>query len=217
MTILLLGASGRTGKWLLLHALLKGHHVRALVRNRGLVKASSPLLTIFEGQPTDPAALSEAARGCDVCISALNISRRSDFPWSALRTPPQLLSDTMRQLVRVAQTHPLQRILIVSAWGVAETKKNLPAWFRWLIHNSNIGAAYRDHERQEQVLVQSGIRWTSIRPTGLVNSRKEKPVTVSIDNQPRPSLTISRNNLARFIIEELGQQSYINKALVVSS
>lgn len=215
MTILLLGATGRTGKWLLAHLLEQGYTVHVLVRDKSRLESDSPLLHIFEGVPTDEKAMRSALQGCDAVISALNISRHSDFPWSKLRTPLYLLSDTMKLLLSLCEELSVTRIIIISAWGVAETRAHIPGWFRWFIDNSNIGPAYADHERQEKLLMQSAITWTSVRPVGLTNSTKEKPVRTSSNNHPKPSLTISRKALAGFIVDELEKKAFLQQAVVV--
>lgn len=216
MTIFLLGATGRTGKWILANALRAGHTVHILVRDKNKISISSPNLKIFEGNPTDTAMLRAGIQGCDAVISALNISRNSDFPWSKLRTPPTLLSDTMKLVTAIAAELSIRRLIVISAWGVADTREHIPGWFRWFIDHSNIGPAYTDHARQEKIIRASDTDWTIIRPVGLTNSSKEKEVTVSVENAPRPSLTISRKNLAGFVVKELGKNDHIKQAITVS-
>src|SRR4051812_6586795 len=101
MKILILGATGRTGRHLLNEALQKGHTVHALVRDRSKLQHTSPDLVLFEGNPSDISSLSRAARGCDAILSTLNISRNSDFPWAGLRTPPNFLSEVMRKIINI--------------------------------------------------------------------------------------------------------------------
>ncbi|MEI9911535.1 MAG: NAD(P)H-binding protein [Bacteroidota bacterium] len=92
MRILILGATGRTGKLVAEQALQRGHTVHALVRDKNKVKLNHADLTLFEGQPADRAALANAMKGCEAILSALNISRTSDFPWAKLRSPKDFLS-----------------------------------------------------------------------------------------------------------------------------
>lgn len=216
MKILLLGLTGRLGRCLLAEALRKNYDINAVVRRRSEGINSSTRITWYEGLPTDRSVLSTAGRGCEAIISALNISRTSDFPWSAMRTPPTFLSDAMENMIATAQEHDIRRVIVCSAWGVKETKNHLPVWFRWLIDHSNIGITYRDHERQEDRLRLSGVDWTIVRPVGLTNGKKEHAVQVSFNNIPKPSLTISRNDVARFMIGALREKSYIKKDPVIS-
>lgn len=215
MKILLLGATGRTGKLVLNNALEKGHQVHCLSRNAGRITRQNGL-TIFEGSPDNETDLTKAIAGCDAVISVLNISRKTDFPWSALRTPETFLSDVMTLLVPVAERQNLKRISICSAWGVAETKNDIPAWFRWFIDNSNIGVAYRDHERQEKILSESKLNWTIVRPVGLSNSRKKEKIRETLDNNPKPNMLISRQSVAEYLVESLEKDYLIGKKVVVS-
>ena len=52
----------------------------------------------------------------------------------------------------------LRRLVLTSAWGAGETAAEIPGWFRWFIQNSNIGPAYRDHERQEALPGEVGMK-----------------------------------------------------------
>lgn len=216
MKILLLGATGRTGKEILYQALQAGISVNVLVREADKVSIADKALRIVESKTLDETALRKAMQGCDAVISALNISRNSDFPWSSLRTSKTLLSDTVRNVIEIARELTVKRVIVLSAWGVHETKKDIPFWFRWLIDFSNIGAGYRDHERQETLLKASNLDWTSIRPVVLTNFKKSKSILTTIANNPKPNLVISRSDVARYLLEVYQNKSYIKQAVTVS-
>lgn len=214
MKLLLLGATGRTGKWVLEEALMRGHAVNAIVRDDSRI-APHPSLRLFKGSPSDELLLRAALEGCEGVINTLNISRTSDFPWAPLRTPPQFLSTVMQLLIAACKAQGVQRIVVTSAWGVGNSGGEIPGWFRWFINNSNIGVAYRDHEKGEALLAASGLRWTCVRPVGLTNGKKQRAVGVSLNGEPKPSLTISRRNLARFLLDELEEGKYEGRMPVV--
>ncbi|MEL6255264.1 MAG: NAD(P)H-binding protein [Bacteroidota bacterium] len=215
MKLLILGATGRTGKLVLSTALKQGFEVNCLARNSNRIP-SSPRLQVFEGNPGNSAELETALKGCEYVINALNISRTSDFPWARLRTPATYLSEVMKTLLPLAKEYGIKGLIICSAWGVAATKKDIPYWFRWMIDYSNIGVAYRDHERQEELLTNSSLAWTIVRPVGLTNSRKEEKIKVSLNNSPKPSLMISRRSLAKFLVQCIKEENYRGKRPVIS-
>src|SRR5258708_29485487 len=100
MKVTLLGATGRTGKHVLNILLQKGHSVQALVRDASKIKIySEEQLFVLEGDTTNLDTLRTAMKGCEAVVSILNISRNSDFPWSGLRTPKTLISDTIRNAI----------------------------------------------------------------------------------------------------------------------
>lgn len=212
--ILILGATGRTGKILLRQMLDRGYEINVLIRNTERMVMHQNM-SVFEGTPTDGKALEKAIEGCEVVISALNISRTSDFPWAKLRTQTHFLSQSLSNVIRLGTDLGVRRVIVLSAWGVGDTKSDIPWWFKWLIDYSNIGVAYRDHGRQEKLLIESGMDYTIIRPVGLLNSEREKNVLVSLNNAPKPGLTISRKNVARFIISILENSLYINQLPVI--
>lgn len=214
--LLILGATGRTGKHLLAEALKANHEVHILVRNARKVNIDSPKLVIFEGLSTDLLTLEKAMEGCEVVLSALNISRTSDFPWAALRTPTDFLSNTIKNIIALTPKLGVKHVVVTSAWGVLETKAHIPFWFRWLIDYSNIGYGYREHENQEQILQRSSINWTAVRPVGLTNFTETKPVQVSFNNSPKPNLLISRLNVARYMLDIAQRHIYVRQTPTIS-
>mgnify|MGYP003636899402 CR=1 FL=1 len=217
MKILILGATGRTGKWILAEALEQGYKVNCLVRKPEEINQNHSALKIYKGSPESISELESALKGCDAIISALNISRKSDFPWSKLRTPKTFLSDVMKNIITLSTKIKIDRIVVCSAWGVADTEKEIPLWFNWFIKNSNIGVAYKDHERQENLLKSSTLNWTIVRPSGLVDLSKSQTIIESYNNEPKPKITISRKSVAEFMVQTLSDEKLIGKAPVISA
>ena len=155
--------------------------------------------------------------GCEATLSTLNVSRTSDFPWAKLRTPANFLSETAKCIIELAPLHHISRIIVLSAWGTSDTRKDIPWWFKWVIDNSNVGVAYRDHERQEELFAASALNYTILRPAGLTNSTKSKQVIISHNNQPRPHLTISRSDVAKFMLQALRDDLLSRRMPVISS
>jgi len=216
MKILLLGATGRTGKHVVDEALQRGYELNCLVRDRQKIKYTHERLKVFEGSVEKKSDLAAPMKNCEAIINVLNISRRSDLPWSKLTTPPMFLSDVMKNVIELAENNKIERIIACSAWGAAETKNDLPRWFRWLIDNSNIGYTYRDHERQEKLLMNSTLSWTIVRPAGLTNFKKYQGIIESYDNKPKPRMTVNRISLAKYLVEAISNESLAYKTPVVS-
>jgi putative NADH-flavin reductase len=216
MKILLLGATGRTGKLILEQLIMNGHTVNAVVRDKTKIKIASPALSVFTGSTLDKSLIMLAMQGCDAIISALNISRNSDFPWSSLRTSKTLMSDTITNVISIAGSQNIKRLIVISAWGANETFKDIPWWFRWIISHSNIKYGYLDHERQENLLIRSDLDWTAIRPVGLINSNLDRTVKVALNNRVKPSIIISRKSVAQFTVRVLEQHEFIGLAPAIS-
>lgn len=216
-TILILGSTGRTGKWLLDEALKRGYSVNVLVRDKSKVPPHKQL-RVFEGNTANKNDLMNAVKDCEIVLSALNISRNSDFPWAKLKASKLFLSQTMQNLIEIGGVGKLKKVIFTSAWGVSETKKDIPWWFRWLIDNSNIGVAYQDHERQEKLLDNALLNFTAVRPVGLTKSLVTQKVRVTLENNtPTPNLTISRLTTAKFMLDCMEQNLYNRQKPIISA
>lgn len=216
MKICLLGATGRTGKEVLSQALERGWEVQALVRGPHRVTETSSKLKLFAGQPNVRENLRSCLQGCDAVINTLNISRTSDFPWATLRTPQDFLSTVAALLTELMPEAAVKRIVFTSAWGVGDSSPDIPGWFRWVIYNSNIGYAYQDHKRQEDLFEASHLDWTAVRPVGLINSKTKKPKRISLQNDPQPKLLVSRAQVAQFLLDCVADGAYIKEKPVIS-
>ena len=217
MKILILGSTGRLGTLLLDEAIKQRHHINLLVRNDTQIPENVKNLQVFIGIPTDKAVLEKAMQGCDALLSALNISRTSDFPFARLRTPKDFLSKTAENIIALMPKTSIKHAIICTAQGTNETKKDIPTWFRWVIDYTNVKYPYLDHERQEHLFKKSNVQWTIIRPVGLTNDSTSKPVQVSQNNVPKPTLTISRLDVAKFMLAELENANYIGKMVTISN
>ena len=81
MKVLVLGATGGTGRLIVRDAVAKGHSVGALVRSKA--SANLPDAEMIEGDARDEATLARAMDGCDTVVSALGTGigfRKVDLP-----------------------------------------------------------------------------------------------------------------------------------------
>jgi uncharacterized protein YbjT (DUF2867 family) len=215
--VLILGAATRTGKTIVNKALAAGLQVNILVSaGEKFEPASTGQLQTFIGDSTCYQDLQAALKGCNAVISALNIGRATAFPWSRLTTRADLLSATMVRLLSLCSQVYVNHIVVVSAWGAGDSRKHIPAWYRWLIDHSNIRYAYQNHELQEELLRKSGIDFTIVRPAAINNFISSKSVMISINGHPKPSLIVNRLGVATFAISALNKR-YNCQTLMVSS
>jgi putative NADH-flavin reductase len=216
MKILILGATGRTGRLIVEEALKQGYDLNVLVRDKNKISFSSKSIKVYQGTPTRRADLAAAMQGCDLIISALGIVRASDAPWSKLITAKNFISESIKNVIAEADQQRLKRLITVSAWGVGETKKEIPFWLRWLINYTNLGPVYAEHEAEEKLLANSNLNWTAVRPVALNDSKKIKNLKVSFNNFPKPSLQISRQSVAKFIVDIVKSDKYDMKSPTIS-
>ena len=71
---------------------------------------------------------------------------------------------------------------------------------------------FRDHERQEKLVMESGLDWVIARPTRLTNgpALKHSMKTASIQKVPR---SISRAEVAEFLVEAATTDTWMRQAV----
>jgi len=187
MRLLILGASGRIGRWLTRLAVERGHEVTALVRASADFQQPAGTLT-YHGDATDPAALDRVLPGQDAVLSALGIRRAGRSPWAPLRSPADLTERVARVLVPAMHRHGVPRLIAVSAGGVGDSLPQLTAPVRRLVATGNVGVAYRDLAAMEAALAASDLDWLAVRP-----------VTLADGPPRRPARSVARYRLTSFI------------------
>lgn len=217
MKILILGGTGRTGIRLIEEGLRRGHQVNTLVRSPEKLILESSDLQITKGTPSNIDALRKALKGAEVIFSTLGISTNSYWPWAKLRTPKDFISSSIRNVIDVMHEEKVKRIIVVSAHGAGDSIRQIPGLFKWWIeHNSNMRHVFKEHGEQEILLKESDLNWTAVRPTILTNSQKTKEIQVSFNGVPKPRMTISRRNVAAFMLDIAENDKYIKQSPTIS-
>lgn len=214
--LLLLGATGRTGRLVLEEALAQGHQVVALVRRPDALTLKHPSLTVFGGDPSSAVDVQRALTGCDAVISTLNNNRTSDSPFAKPVSPPGFMTGVMRHVIASMKAQGVRRIAVLSAAGAGESFADMPWIFRLLIRKTNLGHTYSDHDQQERLVMGSGLEWTFARPVGLHDGEPRGSLIHSSGGNPKPGMRISRLTVARFLVGCLENHALVGKAPVLS-
>lgn len=215
-TILLIGATGRTGKAVLKNALQRGINVHALARTPDVLPAQDGL-TVFEGSPLVESDVAKAMQGVDAVVTVLGIHRVKDSPFAKLAGSETLLTDSIKVTAKVMQQQGVKRISILSASGVGDSYGDVPWLFRMMIRLTPLGLSYRDHDGVDATIRATDLDWTLVRPV-MLNDKKplNDPLVVSYGNQPKPKMKITRDTVAGFMVDCLDDPVFIKKAPTVS-
>jgi len=211
MKILVLGATGRTGKLFAQLAASKNHQITAIIRNKK--DAILPKVNYIEGLPTDEQLLTKVLQGFDAVVVSLNINRTSDSPFAKVVSPLTLISDSVKAVISAMEKNQVKRIITVSASGAGDSWKEMPFIGRVFIRNSNIWKAYEDHTRQEQLLQKSKTDWTIVRPV-MLNDKDNEEYTATL-GKPRNG-SVSRMAVAKFILDSLVSVKYVRDTVTLS-
>jgi putative NADH-flavin reductase len=171
MQLVVLGASGGCGRHVVAHALARGHAVTAVVRPEAAYTAPTGA-TVARANVLDNGELARVVAGHDAIVSCLGIRRRFPRnPWSRMLSPSDLTSRAAAAIVAAMRAARLERVISISAAGVADSAPRMNRWLRWLFEHSRIGDAYRDLAVAESIFAASHLDWTCVRPVTLSPSR----------------------------------------------
>jgi uncharacterized protein YbjT (DUF2867 family) len=201
MKILVLGATGGTGRELVKQALDAGHAVTAFVRDpAGMQGVQHGNLSVIAGDVMDATDVGEAVAGHEAVLFAVGAGPR--------RT--NVREQGTRNVVEAMKTNGVQRLVCLSSMGVGDSKANLPWFTKHVIVGIYLRHAFADHERQEAVVRQSGLDWTLVRPPHL----KEGPHTGVYQHGFAVTYRdiegwITRSDVADFMLKQLGDDRYV--------
>ena len=204
--ILIIGATGGTGRQLVQQALDQGHQVTALVRKPEKLKIEHPNLRVMQGNVLDYSSVERAARGQSAVLSALGHKR---FLW-----PTRILSRGTESILRAMKNCQVPRFICETSLGVGNAvgRLGLPPT---LVFVPLILPFYLwDRVRQEKLIADAtAIDWVIVRPPILTNApacgKYRHGFNVGNYIWPR---RISRADVADFMLRRLNDDSYIGTA-----
>jgi putative NADH-flavin reductase len=208
--LLVLGASGLTGHHIVAEALAQGYEVTAFVRSPDKLTARGDRLHVATGNTVDdPASVMRAMDGQDVVISAIGAGK--SFKAAGL------IERSMRNVVAAMEAEGVRRLIWTSAFGVGDTRRDTPLLPK-IFMSTLLRGIYADKRASENFLRQRNLDWTLVCPTGLSNA----PGNGRYHAAERLDLrgvfpTVPRADVAKFIVTQIEDRTYLNKEVLVSS
>ena len=113
LRILIIGATGGTGRELVQKALEQGHQVTALVRKPKKMKVEHPNLRVVRGNILEYASLEDAMRGQSAVLCALGTKR--------FFYPSRVVSNGTANILRAMKNCGVPRLVCESSLGVGNS------------------------------------------------------------------------------------------------
>ena len=207
MKLLVFGATGPTGRQLVEQALAQRHEVTAFVR-RPQALAPRERLRVAQGDTMrDAAALALALQGQHAAASTLGVGNTL--------FPNGLMQRSIGNIVPAMERADVKRFILMSAFGVGASRHGAPLVPR-LMYCTLLRGIFADKEAAEERLRASALDWTIIYPVLLTNgpltSRYRAAEHLVLAGLP----SISRADVAHFILAELARPRYVRKTVVLS-
>ena len=204
MRVLILGASGATGREVVRQALAQELLVTAFVRDPARLTVDGPTLRVVQGDVGDYAAVAGAVEGQDAVISTLGVSQ-------PLHADPVVIQG-IRHTLGAMEAHAVSRLVYLSFIGVRESRASAGPLIRY-VARFPLRHEIADHEAKEGLIRASRCDWTIVRapklssgqPTGRYREGED-----IVSNSFFP--VMSRGDVANFLVRQLADDIYVRKA-----
>jgi uncharacterized protein YbjT (DUF2867 family) len=208
MRILVMGATGATGRLIVGEAVAKGYEVVALVRSKAKA-ADLAGAELIEGDARDAAALTRAIAGCDAVISSLGTSMS---PFREVN----MLSTATRALVGVMAEQSIRRLVCITGMGAGDSRGHGGFFYDRLFEPLMLRKVYKDKDRQESAIRASALDWIIVRPTVLNDKPARGRIRALTDLSGVHGGTISRADVADFVVQQVTADMWLRKAPLIT-
>lgn len=207
--IVVLGANGGIGNQAVVQALAAGHQVTAILRTPSNLTIQHPNLNIIQGDVMQARSLDEHLRGKDVIVSAIGKN-------SVKKTT--LYSQGAKNLIEAMERTGIKCAFFISASGldVNPTHTLLVRLATKYILQVILRNMYADQRVMENIIKKSYIDWTIVRPPKLLDKPQTGTYRISTNSFLNNGLSISRADVAHFIIHNLNNEAIINKTVEIA-
>jgi uncharacterized protein YbjT (DUF2867 family) len=206
--ILVLGATGPTGRHIVGRALSRGYDVTVLVRSPEKAPDLKGAKLVI-GDAQDEKLLRRAIRGRDAVISALGT------PASPFREVT-VLSTSTQALVKSMQAEQVSRLVSITGIGAGDSNGHGGFLFDRLIFPLLLRKVYEDKNRQEALIKDSGLDWTIVRPSILNNKPGGKVIRTLTDLTDFHGGEIARQDVASFVLDQVVGDAWVHRVPLIT-
>ena len=203
--LLIIGATGGTGRQLVTQALERGYAVTALVRDPSKLRVDHPQLTVVQGDVLDGGAVDAAMRGQEAVLSALGHKRYF--------YPTRILSEGTRNILRAMETHGVPRLVCETSLGIGDSAGRMGLYYTFFVIPLILPFYFWDKTRQEKLIAASNVEWVIVRP-GVLNHGDKRGRSRHGRHVGSFLLTVrvSRADVADFMLNQLASDTYLRTA-----
>jgi putative NADH-flavin reductase len=205
MQITVLGASGNVGRLVVAELLAADYSVRAFIHTENPL-GEHKNLTIVQGSITDVSAVKTALSDSDVVISCLG-------SWGKQRG--HVLTDAMKTLIPAMEAQNVSRLISLTgaaAFMPDESTTALDTLNRLLLKTLQ-PKVLEDGEAHLKLLLASQLDWTALRSPVMKNGTSD---SYQLSKKlPPPWVTVTRAGVARALIDQINDKTYLRAAPAV--
>ena len=215
MKLVVFGASGRIGKELVRQGITAGHQVTAVVRERSSIQLPTPVGgvggvgEVVTADVMDPQAIASVVAGHDAVLSVLGPTANG---------PTSVLTDGARSVVRAMGETGVRRFLIVSVAGIhTEGDGPVTKYVVKPLLQRMLRKPFADARRMEELVSASELDWTIVCPPKLTDGAAKGTIRSNTDGTVRGGFTISRADVAAYLLSAIDDAAVVRKTVVIAN
>jgi putative NADH-flavin reductase len=193
MKLIVVGATGGTGRQVVAQALSAGHMVTAVARHPDALAMRHDRLMVLRGDVLEPATLMQPLAGQDAVVSALGARGRA---------PATVFSAGVSNIMQAMKAGGVRRLICISAAALDPGPGLLRSIAKSILYRM-LRHAYDDMECMEALVKESDFDWTIIRAPMLTNKPRTGEYQVAINKHLARGWSIARADLADYIVTHL--------------
>jgi uncharacterized protein YbjT (DUF2867 family) len=204
MKILVIGATGGTGRLIVRRLLDRGDSVRALARKPADITERHERLEVVQGDARDAASVDRAVQGVDAVVAAFG-------PRSLKKTDVQ--ETLARNLTTAMRAHGVKRLVNLSAWGAGDSADKSGLLFA-IFRDTVLRHVYADKNRGEAILLDPAFDYVNVRPGRLLDAPARGRVKASLDGVGIKK-ELTRDDLAAFMVDQVHSDVWLKKSPLI--
>lgn len=205
--LLVFGASGSIGQHLVNQALELGYQVSAFVRDPSKMNIQHDKLRTLKGDAMDYESVEKSISGHDAVLIAIGAGRQG-----------KVRAESTKNIIRAMKKAGNRRLICQSTLGVGDSWNTLTFFWKYVMFKGIIRKAFHDHEMQEDWVKQSDLDWTIVRPSAFKDGEKTGKYMHGFSRlHKKAKLSISRADVADFMLKQLDEETYLRKAPGISN
>ena len=208
LNIVVIGGTAGIGLEVVKLALDRGHTVTAVSRNTNKLRLARPNLRKQDGNILNIQDMQRLLPGHDIIISSVGLA--------AGKRNVTLFSRGSSNIIKVMRETGQNRFIVVSAIGAGDSQGHGGFLFDTLLQPLILGDDIDDKSRMEALISEANIDYTIVRPAILTNQPAQQKYRILQQLQGIETGSISRQDVAHFIVSIAEQNAYIKEVVTLS-
>ncbi|WP_018765478.1 NAD(P)-dependent oxidoreductase [Bacillus sp. 105MF] len=205
MKICIFGATGRVGLQLMKLALQDSHDITVLVRDQNKLMMRHNKLHIIEGDVLQGNDVKKALKGAELVLSALGTDGNGT------------LSNSIPSIIKHMGKEGVKRIITIGTAGILQARTNQKIYrFQSEESKRKTTTAAEDHLAAYVALKNSGLCWTIVCPTHLIDGEETGIYRTEKDMLPLDGSKITVGDTARFTWSLINEKVYENSRVGIA-